>query len=168
MLEIDVDLSAAIEGLEQVKEQAGQAVKYAALRGARRVRDEAERLAPKSKEAHWFYSTASGGFEPHIFKTGKNKGRTGSKYLFYPGDLKRSVYAAEVKEETVEGEKAVYRVSFRKLSTSKGYVPYARWVEFGVGSRIPARPFLRPAWDTKKDAAEKLIVDTIKKAIYGT
>lgn len=165
MLEVDVDLTAALGRLANAKEEAGKAVKYAVAKAAWMVRLEVEERAPRSEAAHWFYSTASGGV-PHVFSRGKNKGRSGSKYLFRPGDLKKSIYMAEVKEESVPLERAVYRVSFRKVSTSKGYVPYARWVEFGT-VRMPAVPFLRPAFDAKRMQAEQMIVEIVERAVYG-
>lgn len=165
MLKVDVDLSGALDRLASAKEAAGKTVRYAVAKAAWMVRLEVEDRAARSEEAHWFYSTASGGV-PHVFSRGKNKGKLGSKYLFRPGDLKKSIYMAEVKEESVPLEKAVYRVSFRKVSTSNGYVPYARWLEFGT-VRMEKQPFLRPAFDAKRHQAEQMIVRIMERSIYG-
>jgi HK97 gp10 family phage protein len=46
----------------------------------------------------------------------------------------------------------------------KGEQFYGAFVEFGT-SRLAARPFVRPAFDSEKDAAEKTIVDGIRQGI---
>ncbi|HFC6388690.1 TPA: HK97 gp10 family phage protein [Neisseria bacilliformis] len=150
MFDLKVDFAAAEAHMQQLAEKMAAAVRPAAFEGAILLRRKAEELAPQSERPHWFYSTASGGIEPHTFASGENAGKTGSKYRFHPGDLKRSIYIKYLKDESADGEKAAYRVSFVKYSGREKYVPYARWVEFGVatatGERGRANPFMLNAY----------------------
>lgn len=91
------------------------------------------------------------------------------------GTLERSVYVKAIKELSKPNEK-VYFVgvrqgkryqaretkSGRKLLNRDSF--YFWWLEFGT-SKMPARPFLRPAFETKKEAAVDAIAARIKKGL---
>lgn len=154
MLRLDVDLDAAFEELDGIAEKAGAAVKRAVFRGAWVIRLEAEARAPMSEQAHWFYSRR------------RKDGSAGARYLFQPGSLKKAVYIKYIPENSMDGERAQYRIGWRENPSNKGYVPYAHMVEFGT-VRMPAFPFIRPAYDVKRRQAEEIVVETIRKAVYG-
>lgn len=169
MFDLKVDFAAAEAHMQQLAEKMAAAVRPAAFEGAILLRRKAEELAPQSRWAHWFYSKASGGQEPHKFASGKNAGITGSKYRFHPGDLKRSIYIKYLKEESEDGEKAAYRVSFVKYSGKEKYVPYARWIEFGVegatGEREGANPFMLNAYYQTHRKMRRAVKKTMDKAV---
>ncbi len=48
----------------------------------------------------------------------------------------------------------------------KGDQFYAAFIEYGT-SKMPARPFMRPAWDKNKDKTKQSILDEIKLAILN-
>jgi HK97 gp10 family phage protein len=54
------------------------------------------------------------------------------------------------------------------IATSEGWFKgdefYGAFLEFGT-SKMPARPFVRPAFDSEKDNAAKIIVNEIKQGI---
>lgn len=155
MLKLDVDLDAAFAELDDISDKAGGAVKRAVFRGAWVIRLEAEARAPMSEKAHWFYSRR------------RKDGTPGQRYLFQPGSLKKSIYIKHLEEASVAGVRESYKIGWRENSSNKGYVPYAHMVEFGT-VRTPAFPFIRPAYDAKRKQAESLVVETIRKAVYGT
>ena len=141
MLELDVDLAAALGQLDGLAERVGQELRPATLAGAMLVRREAEERAPKSEAAHWFYSR-------------RNKdGTAGRKYLFAPGSLKKAIYIRHIDENSLNGQREEYKIGWRKNPSNKGYVPYAHMVEYGT-VRTPAQPFLRPAFDAMRKQAE--------------
>lgn len=81
-----------------------------------------------------------------------------------PGTLKRSVYQKAIKELS-NLTKQTFFVGVRKgkkyqKQGKKGNLSqdafYARFVEFGT-SKMPARPFMRPAFEAKKSAAVEAI-----------
>ena len=155
---IEVDLSSAFDQLDGVAERVGEAVRDAAYQGAMVLRREVEIRAPMSEKAHIFTSKR--------LKSGK----VGQKYLFYPGDLKRSIYIAFNKDVSVDNLKAEYWIAWRKTkpqNSGKTSVPYAHWVEFG-NSRVQASPFLRPAYDSKHVEAEAKVLEILHRAVDGT
>ncbi|MGV7210499.1 HK97-gp10 family putative phage morphogenesis protein [Oxalobacteraceae bacterium A2-2] len=130
-----VDLS----GLDQVQaklRQFGHAIQSeVAIEGAaamaKVMQTEAQHLAPSSTKEHWFYGTQ--------FK------KTGKKYLFQPGNLRRAIYRVYSREKsslTVQ----TYRVSWNHTKAPYGYM-----VEFGT-ARAAAHPFMRPAVARMPDA----------------
>ena len=76
------------------------------------------------------------------------------------GNLKNSIVAKKFKKVR-PGQPA----AFVGIDYSIG--PHAHLVEFGHGGPHPAKahPFFRPAWDSKKSEAEKIIVDGIAKQV---
>ena len=93
--------------------------------------EEAQANCPVSAEAHYFY--------------GSNFKSTGARYLFSPGNLKKSIYRAYSPEKSTQTSKT-YRISWNHSDAPYGYM-----VEFGT-SRAPAHPFLRPAFSKVQSA----------------
>lgn len=89
-----------------------------------------------------------------------------------PGTLKRSIVQKQIKELS-SLFKQIFYVTVRK---GKKYQKqgkdgaksqdafYAKWVEFGT-SKMAALPFLRPAFEAKKEAAVMAIKDYLAKRI---
>jgi HK97 gp10 family phage protein len=93
--------------------------------------EEAQTNCPVSTEAHYFYGT--------------NHKSTGQRYLFSPGNLKKSIYRAYSPERSGLTQKT-YRISWNHSDAPYGYM-----VEFGT-SRAAAHPFLRPAFSKIHEA----------------
>ena len=161
-MRVEVDLADILGELEEIDQNIGRSVKPAAYFGARVVRDEAIVQAPISAKAHIF---RSGRLNKATWKFMWN----GQEYLYRPGDLKKSIYLAECKEDSVAGQRAAYKVTWR---TKPNYgaelmaVPYAYWVEFG-NARMPAHPFVRKAYDMRHKEAEQLMEKTIREYIHA-
>ena len=69
----------------------------------------------------------------------------------------------------VKGLTAKQRGAFKAKNASSGaYNPkdpfYWRFVEFGT-SKMPAKPFMRPAFEQSKEKAETEIIKTLKDGI---
>lgn len=141
MIRVEFDDSAVQAGLDRLGEAAKKAVRPAAQAAAQVFYEEVKRLAPQSPPG-----TA------HIF-TSRSKSK--AKYLYYSGDLKRSIYQAFSKDNSGESF-ATYHISWAKNESRSGKaVPYGYMVEYGT-ARTPAQPFLRPAfYNMKKDALEE-------------
>jgi len=77
------------------------------------------------------------------------------KQKHYPGFLRDALLIAFDKEESVEGKLASYVVTWSKDAF------YGRFLEFGT-SKMAARPFLRPAFEAKKQAAAAAVDDVIQ------
>lgn len=150
---LHVDLSSALTQISNIQKRVSKVVRPATLKGAMLIRQEVERRAPQSEKAHWFYSRS-------------RDGMIGKKYLFQSGSLKKSIYIKYIDEQSHDGQKVQYQISWRKQSSQLGYVPYAHMVEYGTATQ-PAHPFLRPAYDVTHRQAEQIIIDIIKKAAYG-
>jgi len=73
------------------------------------------------------------------------------------GTLKKSVYKARLLDECT-ATRETWQVNVRK----KAY--YAHMVEFGTVKMAP-RPFMRPAWDSKKDDALDAIRTKLSEAV---
>lgn len=52
----------------------------------------------------------------------------------------------------------------KKSKTKQSIAPHASWIEFGT-VRMPAEPFLRPAFDTEKENAVAAIAAKLKQRI---
>lgn len=152
MLEINCNLSSALSQLDNVCENMRKALRPAVYQAADLIYQEAKMRAPMSEKAHDFYS-----------RRGRN-GEVGRKYTFQPGSLKKSIYVKYANDKSAYGQQETYVISWRKKSSTLGYVPYAHMVEYGT-VRIPPNPFVRKAYDTKKAQAEQLIIDAIKQAV---
>lgn len=74
-----------------------------------------------------------------------------------PGTLKASIYKASMPDEST-ATREVWKVDVRR----RAY--YAHMVERGTVKMSP-RPFMRPAWDSKKDEALDVIRTRIAQAV---
>jgi HK97 gp10 family phage protein len=131
-LRVGYDDSSAIAFLDGLVEASNVAVRPAAQAGAQILYDEARIRCPVSADAHFFYGTS--------YK------KTGQRYFFEPGSLRASIYQVYSVDNSSE-TRATYHVAWNHQK-----VPYGFMVEFGT-SRAPAKPFLRPAWESAHIAA---------------
>lgn len=149
MAEIRIDgLDALKRALDELpKRTANKHLRAAVASGARVIRDAAKTKAPV------YTGPVSQGHPP-------------------PGTLKRSIVAKFIKEKSTN-TKQVYYVTARRgkqyqKQGKKGNLSqdafYAHMVEFGTVKMSP-RPFLRPAFDTKKDDAVRAITKTIQTRV---
>lgn len=120
------DQSGADAYLDGLVSASRQALRPTAQAGAQVLYDEARLRCPVSVDAHFFY--------------GSSYRKTGQKYLFYPGDLKASIYQVFSHDNSSES-RSTYHIAWNHQKA-----PYGFMVEFGT-SRAPAHPFLRPAWE---------------------
>lgn len=149
MAEIRIDgLDALKFALDQLpKRVANKHMRAAVASGARVIRDEAKAKAPV------YTGEVSQGHPP-------------------PGTLKRSIVSKFIKEQS-SNARQVYYVTVRKgkqyqKQGKKGTLSqdafYSHMVEFGT-VKMAAKPFMRPAFDTKKDSAVSTIASTIQTRI---
>lgn len=101
---------------------------------------------PVGKHAHWFY--------------GSHSKKTGTKYFFSAGNLKRSIYQVHSKSSSVDGGKQVYHISWNHSKAPYGYM-----VEFGT-SKARAHPFMRPA-QARADSAFAAGKEVLVRALQG-
>jgi HK97 gp10 family phage protein len=123
--DLDADLTKFAADIQDRVVMAGAAAM------AKVMYEEAQANCPVSAEAHYFY--------------GSNFKSTGARYLFNPGNLKKSIYRAYSPEKSTQTSKT-YRISWNHSDAPYGYM-----VEFGT-SRAPAHPFLRPAFSKVQSA----------------
>ena len=128
-----------------------KAIRPAAQAGAQVLYDEVRMRVPQSAEG-----------VAHMFKN-----KSGGRYLYYSGDLKKAIYQKHSPESSVNGAH-VYHVSWRK--TGPGAVPYGYMVEYGT-AKWKGKPFLRPAYEAKKqaalDAADKVLGEKLNEVLNG-
>jgi HK97 gp10 family phage protein len=134
MVEIGSNLTGDLSGaLDKFEKSIQEKVLFSGVAAmAKVIYEQAVENCPESAEAH-------------IFR-GSSYAKHGTEYLFYPGDLKKSIYRVYSPEKSTQ-ELKTYRISWNKK------IPYGYWVEFG-NSRMPAHPFIRPAFDRVDDAIE--------------
>lgn len=72
-----------------------------------------------------------------------------------PGFLRNNILIAFDKDTSVEGLRASYVITWSKEAF------YGRFVEFGT-SKMAAKPFLRPAYEAKKQAAAQKFSEVIE------
>ena len=85
------------------------------------------------------------------------------------GVLKRALYQKQIREKSnllLQTFFVGVRQGKSSKKTKKGVIDafYARFVEFGT-SKMPARPFMRPAFESKKEAAVQAIKDYLTTRI---
>lgn len=86
------------------------------------------------------------------------------------GVLKKAVYQKQIKEKSSDTQQTFYigvRSGKRSKTTKKGLkldAFYARFVEFGT-SKMAAKPFMRPAFEAKKEAAIEKFKDYMAKRL---
>lgn len=117
--------------------QAGAQVLYEEVRV--RVQD------VEGDREHFFYGSQYS--KEGIFYGVGGSNRVGPVAPFRPGNLRDSIYQVFSADNSVQGAKSTYHVSWNKTKA-----PYGYWVENGT-SRSAAKPFLRPAYDAAKDRA---------------
>jgi HK97 gp10 family phage protein len=74
------------------------------------------------------------------------------------GNLEESLLVTYVPEDSVTGKLATYMVTFNQKAW------YARLIECGT-SKMAARPFIRPAYEAKKQEASNAAKDKMVEAI---
>lgn len=85
------------------------------------------------------------------------------------GLLKKNVYQKQIREASGQYQQT-FAVGVRqgkarnKDGTKKELPYYWRFMEFGT-SKMPARPFIRPAFESKKEDAVKAIADKLDERI---
>ena len=136
-----------------------KAIRPAAQAGAQVLYDEVRTRVPVSGNGHWFYGSAA--------KAAPKGQKKQHAYWFNAGSLRKAIYQKHVPEKSVDGTH-VYHISWRK--TGPDAVPYGFMVEYGT-ARAPARPFLRPAYEAKKqaalDAADKVLGQKLDEVLNG-
>lgn len=143
-MSIRIDTAAFSAALEKRKQALLEAVRPAAQAGAEFVYQEARTRCPVSAEAHIFH--------------GSSYRKTGTRYLFYPGDLRKAIYQVYSKDKSGPAT-AVYHVSWNSKKAPYGYM-----VEYGT-SRAAAHPFMRPAIIAAEPRAlEAMRVEFIRRA----
>jgi HK97 gp10 family phage protein len=119
--------------------------------GAKVIVDEAKRLAPQGetgnlrKALYRYRSRSQSSRGQETFLVGVRKGKKN-----YVDSAKNRRLNRVGKKYTVEGE-----------------AYYWRFIEFGT-SKMPARPFLRPAFESKKNQAVETIKNRLAVAIENT
>lgn len=143
---IKFDFSGLFGALDGVTEKSASLVRVAAQAGAEDLYFEARLRCPESQDSHYFYgssyakygtfygSSTSGVAESNMF---------GPIAPFKPGNLRNSIYHAYSKDNSKEGEKATYHISWNYKKA-----PYGHIIENG-GPKRAAHPFLRPAYDAR-------------------
>lgn len=139
---IDADFSELEAQLDQIGKSAGEFARPAAYAGASVLYSEARFRAPVSKSGHWFYGTHQ-------------------KYWIERGTLKNSIYHVYSKDNSTDGKRATYHISWNYKKAPHGFM-----VEYGT-SRAPAHPFLRPAYDAVKDLSLTVAKDRFVTLMEG-
>lgn len=118
--------------------------------GAKVIKDKAVEIAPKSIAPHILQSYASSLFKN--FKTQK------MGIWVLPGNLKKMI---RVKVDTSQsrGYKITYEVYVKNKEAW-----YWKFLEFGT-SKMPPKPFMRPAFEQMKESAIAAIEQRIKEGI---
>ena len=138
------ELSAALKELPQ--RIARNALRQSVARGASLIRDEAKARAPVSSEA----------------QPGHPLPGTLRRAIVIRHDAKRSGPTSQTYVVAVrQGKK--YRNQGKKGNRSQDAY-YWRWVEFGT-VKMSARPFLRPAFEAKKQEAVQAITEYLAQRI---
>lgn len=140
-------INVEVEGLKELEENlnklsedlAAKVLRAAARKAMRKMQDRVRANAPRGKRP-------------------LQKGRT---IRLAEGIL----MSASFKSEGVRGGSVLVRVGLRTKPKDKS-VWYGRLVEFGVPARhIPARPFMRSAFDTEKENVLKEFADELAAGI---
>lgn len=137
-----VNPSALTDALRQLETVASESsMRRATVAGARVVRKEILQRAPL-------------GTEPHM-RSGK---------LYPAGTLRKSIFIVFDEEDSLTAVRASYLVGIGRDAF------YWQMLEWGT-SRIPARPFFHPGYETAKaraaDVITKVLEGTVAKALQG-
>jgi len=82
-----------------------------------------------------------------------------SKFSDRTGNLREGLKTSNV--QTKDGMKYIL-VGVDKADNSKIF--YGKFIEFGT-SKMPARPFMQPAFEKNKNEIERIIADTLKEGL---
>ena len=152
-------ISVKIEGLKELQEAMNQLpleiqkrpLRSAVSAGAKVIMDEAIRGAPQGE---------TGNLRKAIYRyRSRSQSRTGQETFL--------VGVRKGKKEYVDSARNRRFGRVGKKYTVEGEAFYWRFVEFGT-SKMPARPFLRPAFESKKNQAVETIRNRLAIAIEQT
>lgn len=137
--------------MELPKEVAQRPLRAAVNAGAKVVMDEAKNRAPQGE---------TGNLRKAIYRTRTRRGSGTGKETYVVG-----VRKGKMKYADTANNRRLKRVG--KTYQTRGLAYYWRFLEFGT-SKLSARPFLRPAFEAKKDAAVDAIKAKLAEAIEKT
>lgn len=152
------NLSVKVTGLKelgQALENLGRKTKNklgakAMRKGGAIIRDQARANAPMLKEK-----------VPHRKRGTLKKAILASTKVNKSGNVRTKIYVRKLKEGKIEEFKAKSGKSGAK-NPNDPY--YWRFVEFGT-SKMPAQPFLQPAFSAKKEQAAREVITTLRNDI---
>ena len=127
-----LDTKALQEQLKAKAQKVEESARAIAFEGSDVLYKQVLQNVPVGTKGHWFHGTS--------FR------KTGQKYWFDAGSLRKSIYQVYSKDNSGEG-KATYHISWNKKAA-----PYGFMVENGT-SKAPAKPFIRPAQGQAGDQA---------------
>ena len=138
------DTKALQDQLKAKAEQVEKSSRAIAFEGSDVLYKQALQNVPVGAKGHWFHGTS--------FR------KTGQKYWFDAGSLRKSIYQVFSKDNSGDG-KATYHISWNKKKA-----PYGFMVENGT-SKAPAQPFLRPAQDQAGAQALEAMQNKLKEVM---
>lgn len=138
MIDIKMDLGAALAKIDNIKHEAEEAIRPAAQKGAQVYYDEMKLRAKRGDEVR------------HL-KGGRTR----------PAGLLASAIYQVYSKDNSDKEKATYHISWNKKRAPHGHL-----VEFG-SSRAPKKPFLRPSFDSMHATAEAAVLAELEKQLKG-
>lgn len=152
------NLSVKVTGLKEIGqalENLGRKTKNklgakAMRKGGAIIRDQARANAPMLKEK-----------VPHRKRGTLKKAILASTKVNKSGNVRTKIYVRKLKEGKIEEFKAKSGKSGAK-NPNDPY--YWRFVEFGT-SKMPAQPFLQPAFSAKKEQAAREVITTLRNDI---
>lgn len=142
VMTVDVQGMAELEQalLEMGNSLAGKVLFGGLMDAAMPIQKAAQALAPVSDKPHYQYTR-----------------KKGQRVQIQPGNLRKSIRRKRLKSRD-EATGAQVGISW----TGRAF--YGRFREFGT-SKEPAKPFLRPAFDAKKDDALRIFKDRLTARI---
>lgn len=132
MLTLDINLDGINAEIDAIKAKAEAAIRPAAQAGAQVYYQAVLAATPVSKAGHWFHGTS--------FK------RTGQKYWFESGSLKKAVYQVFSKDNSNKTH-AEYQVAWNHRK-----VPYGFMVAFGTKNGAQGQDFVGQAHSVSESA----------------
>ncbi len=128
-MRISVDLNRVQQLVDSLVTVTESSARPAAQAGAQILYDEARRRAP-------------------VYRGGRHyrQVRGGRGYWVTPGQLRNAIYQV-FSVDNSGGGRATYHISWNHSKA-----PHGHWMEYG-NARHPARPFIRPAFDSKAQQA---------------
>lgn len=140
------------ESLKQLTKATGRAtMRRALIKAAQPIVDHARRLAPVD----------TGHLKTNIIASARIRNTVGH------AEYSQTLRSGGSKAEAVTALRSARRAAnggntFAEIGVGPAVpTPYAHLVEFGT-VKMPAQPFLRPAWDAEKDGALHTIADNLR------